>query len=128
MTGDSTVRRGLRSPAGQVRRVPFDWMAVRVSKKSESCLLTVKVQPGASKTEIVGLLADGSVKVRLAAPPVRGKANRELITLLAGVFEIPASSVRIVRGLTSRQKSVLVEGIDRSRAEELFKDRLDQSH
>ena len=99
-----------------------------MSKKSQSCLLTVKVQPGASRTEIVGLLADGSVRVRLAAPPVRGRANRELITLLAGVFGIPASSVRIVRGLASRQKSVLVEGIDRSRAQELFKGRLDRSH
>ena len=126
--GGFTVRTGLRSPPGQVWRVPFDWMAVRVSKTSETCLLKIKVRPGASKTEIVGLSADGSVRVRLAAPPVRGKANRELITLLAGVFGMPASSVRIVRGLTSRQKSVLVKGIDRSRAEELLKGRLDQSH
>ena len=75
-------------------------------------LLTVRVQPGAQRTEILGIMADGSLKVRLKAPPVRGEANRELVSLLAGRFGVPESAVRIVRGHTSRMKVVSIEGID----------------
>ena len=75
-------------------------------------LVTVRVQPGAQRTEILGTMADGSLKVRLKAPPVRGEANRELVSLLAGMFKVPESAVRIVRGHTSRMKTVSVEGID----------------
>jgi hypothetical protein len=74
-------------------------------------LLTVRVQPGAQRTEVLGTLADGSLKVRLKAPPVRGEANRELVSLLAGRYGVPESAVRIVRGRTSRIKVISIEGI-----------------
>lgn len=77
-----------------------------------SFLLTVRVQPGAPRTEVLGTMADGSLKVRLKAPPVRGEANRELVNLLASRFGVAASSIRIVRGHTSRIKVVSIEGID----------------
>jgi len=69
-------------------------------------------------------MTDGSVKVRLKAAPVGGKANRELVTLLASVLRVPTSSVRIVRGLTSRRKSVTIEKVRRSKVEELLKGKL----
>ena len=75
-------------------------------------LVTVRVQPGAQRTEVLGTLADGSLKVRLKAPPVRGEANRELVSLLAGRYGVPESAVRIVRGQTSRIKVISIEGID----------------
>jgi uncharacterized protein (TIGR00251 family) len=57
-------------------------------------------------------MADGSLKVRLKAPPVRGEANRELVSLLAGRFGVAESAVRIVRGHTSRVKTVSIEGVN----------------
>jgi uncharacterized protein (TIGR00251 family) len=75
-------------------------------------LLTVRVQTGAQNTEILGTLADGSLKVRLKAAPVKGEANRELVSLVARRYGVPESAVRIVRGRTSRMKVVSIDGID----------------
>jgi uncharacterized protein (TIGR00251 family) len=81
-----------------------------------SFLLTVRAQPGASKTEILGVLPDGSLKVRLKARPVKGEANRELVSLLASRLRVAASAIKVVRGHTSRIKLVYVEGIDHTTA------------
>ena len=67
--------------------------------------LTVRVIPNASKSEIVGREL-GVLKVRLAAPPVEGKANEALIELLADHYDIPKSSITIVKGQTSKTKIV----------------------
>ena len=75
-------------------------------------LLTVRVQPGAQRTEVLGTMADGSLKVKLKAPPVRGEANRELVSLLASRFGVAESAVKIVRGHTSRIKTVSIEGVN----------------
>ena len=80
--------------------------------------MTIRVHPRASRTEVKALMSDGSIRVKLKAPPVEGRANSELVALLSRLFNVPASSVRIVGGLTSRQKSVVVEGISRARAQE----------
>ena len=72
---------------------------------------TVRVQPRASRTEIVGPYADG-IKIRLAAPPVEGAANAALVAFLSRALRIPKSSVRIVRGDRSRTKLVEVSGIE----------------
>jgi uncharacterized protein (TIGR00251 family) len=74
-------------------------------------ILSVRVVPKASRSEIVGLEGD-TLKVRVAAPPERGKANKELIKLLAGAFGVRNDQVEIVRGHRARRKRVQVEGID----------------
>ncbi len=74
--------------------------------------LALHVQPGASRTEIAGTYGtagDTRLKVRLAAPPVDGKANAELLRFLAEAFGVPLRQVVLVRGATSRQKSVRIE-------------------
>lgn len=72
-------------------------------------VLELHVQPGARKDEIVGL--HGSrLKIRLAAPPIDGKANRHLLEFLASVFSVPMANVQLLRGATSRTKTVLVAG------------------
>jgi uncharacterized protein (TIGR00251 family) len=73
-------------------------------------LLNVKVVPGARRTEIVGRHGDG-IKVRVAAPPEDGKANRALLDSLSEALGVKASTLRIVRGLTSPQKVVEVDGL-----------------
>jgi uncharacterized protein (TIGR00251 family) len=65
--------------------------------------LTLHVQPGARKTEIAGVHGD-ALKIRLAAPPVDGKANAALIEFVANRLDVPKSAVRLVNGQTSRRK------------------------
>jgi len=72
--------------------------------------LELYVQPGARKSEFAGEHG-GRTKIRLAAPPVEGRANEALIEFLAGHYGVPRRSVRITAGLKSRLKRVTIEGI-----------------
>ena len=78
--------------------------------------IAVRVQPRASRSEIVGV-HDDALKVRVKAPPVEGAANDELTKLLAKKLRVPRSSVEVVRGHTSRSKRVRVTGIGVEEAE-----------
>jgi uncharacterized protein len=69
----------------------------------------VHVVPGSSRSEIAGL-HDDSLRVRIAARPVEGAANEELILFLAKTFKVSKSSVRIVSGARGRAKQVSIEG------------------
>jgi uncharacterized protein (TIGR00251 family) len=72
--------------------------------------LLVRAQPGAKRTEVVGVL-DGQIRIRLAAPAVDGKANVELIRFLARTLRIRRADVSIRRGATSRIKVVGIVGV-----------------
>lgn len=74
-----------------------------------SVVLTLHIQPGAKKTEFVGLHGE-ALKIRLAAPPVDGKANAALCAFLADFCGVPKSAVSLVSGETSRAKRVRVDG------------------
>jgi uncharacterized protein (TIGR00251 family) len=71
--------------------------------------LTLHIQPGAKKTEIAGLHGD-ALKLRLAAPPVDGKANAALLAFLAERLDLPKSALALKSGQTSRRKVVDVAG------------------
>lgn len=71
-------------------------------------VLTVHAQPGAKRTEVAGVHGD-ALRIRLAAPPVDGKANAELLRFLADAFGVPRRAVTLVRGEASRQKLVRIE-------------------
>jgi uncharacterized protein len=71
---------------------------------------TVYVQPRASRTGLAGL-HDGCVKIRLAAPPVEGAANAELIEFVARLLKIARSRVRVVTGTSSRRKVIEIDGV-----------------
>jgi len=68
------------------------------------------------QTELVGRHGDGW-KVRVAAPPERGRANEALVSLLASVLEVPASSLRVVGGQRGRAKVVEVDSVELGEAE-----------
>ena len=70
--------------------------------------LTVKVVPRSSKSEVAGTMADGSLKVKVAAVPEKGKANEELCQVLARHFNVPVSRVSVVAGATSTRKRVRI--------------------
>jgi len=75
-------------------------------------VLVLHVQPGAKRTEVVGVHGD-ALKIRLAAPPVDGKANAELARFLAAEFGAPAARVTLVRGAAARRKTVRIESPSR---------------
>lgn len=81
----------------------------------QGAVLRLHIQPGASRTEIVSEYA-GSLKIRVQAPPVDGKANKALFAFLANVFEIPRSRMLLLKGETGRKKSVLLTGMDLAEA------------
>ena len=71
--------------------------------------LTLHIQPGAKKTEFAGLHGD-ALKIRLAAPPVDGKANDALIRFIADTLGLAKSAVSLKSGQISRRKVVEVRG------------------
>lgn len=73
--------------------------------------LRLHIQPGAKKTEVVGLHGE-ALKIRLAAPPVDGKANACLIAFLADQLGVAKASISLVSGDTSRAKRVRIDGGD----------------
>ena len=85
-------------------------------------LFSVQVVPRASRSEIVGE-HNGSLRVRLAAPPVDGAANDELKRVLAKTFKVQRNSIQLVSGQRSRTKLIRIVGVD-SQALKLFGERL----
>lgn len=74
-----------------------------------SLTLSLHIQPGAKKTKVAGLHGD-ALKLRLAAPPVDGKANAALLAFVADLLDLPRSAVTLKSGQASRQKVVAVSG------------------
>jgi uncharacterized protein len=70
--------------------------------------LLVHVQPGARRTEPAGVHGD-RLKIRLAAPPVDGKANAALRLFLAGAYAVPQRSVELIAGESSRKKTLRIQ-------------------
>lgn len=79
-------------------------------ERPDGTLIDVRVVPNAAKSGVAGE-RNGAWLVRLAAPPVDGKANDALTAFLADRLDVPRRAVSIVRGHTARQKQVLVAGI-----------------
>ena len=71
-------------------------------------MLALHVQPGAARSEFAGMHGE-RIKVRLAARAIDGKANEALVEFLAAHYGVAKRSVRIVAGLKSRQKRVVIE-------------------
>jgi len=80
------------------------------SESPEGIILHIRAQHGARKDEIVGEWAD-SLKVRITAPPEKGKANEAIVRLLAEKLGLKKSAIRVISGETSRDKRVLIQGI-----------------
>lgn len=68
--------------------------------------IKIKVVPRSSLNVVVGEMSDGTLKVKLTAPPVEGKANEALIELLATHYDVPKNKIKIISGLTSKNKIV----------------------
>jgi len=87
---------------------------LELNEKDGSVTINVRVQPRASRTEIIGEQA-GAIKLRVAAPPVDGKANEECRRYLARLLKVSATSVEIISGSTSRDKVIRIHNISARR-------------
>jgi len=95
----------------------------KFSDARKGAAITVKVMPRAHKTEVAGLMADGTIKIRVAAPPVDGAANQALIEFLAQVLGLPRNQVDIIAGETTERKLISLVGISPEAVNAVF-DRL----
>jgi uncharacterized protein (TIGR00251 family) len=87
---------------------------IQFTEKDGALIFSVRVVPRASRSEIVGA-HDGALKVRIAAPPVDGAANAELVRLLAKTFSVAKTQVEIVGGQTSKTKQVKISNANSAR-------------
>ncbi len=83
---------------------------LELKEKDGGVTIKVRVQPRAARTEIIGEHA-GAIKIRVAAPPVDGKANEECRRYLAKLLKVGATSVEIISGDSSRDKVIRVSNI-----------------
>jgi len=71
--------------------------------------ISLRVYPNAAQNEVVFI--NGVLQVRVAAPPVKGKANKELITLLSQVLGVSKATLAIIKGHTSRNKVIIIDDL-----------------
>jgi uncharacterized protein (TIGR00251 family) len=80
---------------------------VETTENQDSIIFNVRVIPRSSKSEIVGE-HDGDLKVKLSSPPVDGRANKELIKILAKELKVAKSDIEIIGGETSKSKRIQI--------------------
>jgi uncharacterized protein (TIGR00251 family) len=84
-------------------------MATWYSRNGDTIILMLHIQPGAKQSVISGLHGD-ALKIRLAAPPVEGRANEALLRFIADQLDVPLRNVELTQGAQSRHKRVEVRG------------------
>jgi uncharacterized protein (TIGR00251 family) len=85
-------------------------LPVWLREEARGVVLSLHIQPGATRTEIVGLHGE-ALKIRLHAPPIEGRANAALIEYLARMLAVPRGRLSLVSGEAARAKRVCVEGL-----------------
>jgi uncharacterized protein len=84
-------------------------MAAWYRRDGETIVLVLHIQPGAKHNEVAGPHGD-ALKIRLAAPPIEGRANEALRRFIAELFAVPLRNVELLRGAQSRRKTVKISG------------------
>jgi uncharacterized protein (TIGR00251 family) len=97
--------------------VSHDAVTSFVKERHDGVSIKVKVIPNASISAIVGEKG-GSLEIKLTAPPAEGKANKALLKFLAKKLGRPHSSIAILYGHSSREKALLLTGLDEATARE----------
>jgi len=85
-------------------------MNIPYKKTKDGITIEVKVEPRSSKKEITGVM-DNILKVKLTAPPADNKANEQLIEVISEATGIKKTSIKIIRGLSSKKKIVGIKGV-----------------
>ena len=98
----------------------MSYLDVTENSSRSGVLLTVRVQPRASRDEVAGAI-EGALKIRLCGPAVENRANEALTEFLAAVLKVPKSSVRILSGERGRTKRVEITGVTRQQVVNLLR-------
>lgn len=93
----------------------------KFSDARQGAAITVKVMPRARKTEVAGLMVDGTVKIRVAAPPAGGAANKALVEFLAQSLGLSKSQIDIIAGETAERKLISLVGISPEAVDAAFR-------
>jgi uncharacterized protein (TIGR00251 family) len=93
---------------------------IQFSADDRGLTFAVRVVARASRSEIAGEY-NGALRIRVAAPPVAGAANRELTRLLAVLFKVPRNAVEIVSGAGSKSKIIRIQSADPKKLEQLVR-------
>ena len=89
-----------------------------IRKTNEGIIVNLKISPNAKKNEII---KDGDiVKVKITALPIDGKANKALVEFFAKNFKIPKTSIEILKGETSKEKTILFKTMDEDKVNNLY--------
>ncbi|MEW6570991.1 MAG: DUF167 domain-containing protein [Nitrospirota bacterium] len=86
-------------------------MVIPFSKSAKGIILKVRLEPRSSRKGVSGLIGD-SLKIKVHSPPVGGAANDELMEILSERFGVKKSAIKIIKGRSSRDKVLEIEGLD----------------
>ncbi len=90
-----------------------------IRKTNEGIVVNLRISPNAKKNEII---KDGEIiKVKITALPIDGKANKALVEYLSKNFKIPKTSIKILKGETSKEKTILFKTLDEDKVNNLYK-------
>ncbi len=90
-----------------------------IKQTKDGIVVNIKISPNAKKNEIIK--TDNEVKIKITSQPIDGKANKAVIEYLSKIFKIPKSYIEIVKGETSKEKTILFKVFDRAKIEMLNK-------
>ena len=95
-----------------------------ITPTSDGIRLNLRVSPGAKRTSIAGSYGEDAIRLKVAAPPTEGRANAEVERFLASLLGIPRSDVAVTRGASSRDKVVVVRGLQQTKTHQLLSSHL----
>ena len=89
-----------------------------IKQVSDGLIIKVKIVPNSSKNDIV--LEEEFIKVKVTAQPIENKANKALIEFISKVFKIPKTSIEILKGETSKEKTLLLKVLDKNKSDDII--------
>lgn len=89
-----------------------------IKETNNGLIVRLKIVPNSSKNDIV--IEDEFIKVKITAQPIENKANKALVEFLSKKFKVPKTSIEILKGDTSKEKTLLFKVLEKSRQEEII--------
>lgn len=89
-----------------------------IRKTEEGLIINIKIVPNSSKNELIQ--ESEFTKVKITAQPIENKANKALIEFLSKSFKVPKTYIEILKGHTSKEKTILIKVTDKSKQEEII--------
>lgn len=84
----------------------------------DGLLVKLRIVPNSSKNDII--LEDEFIKVKITAQPIENKANKALVEFISKTFKIPKTAIDIVKGDTSKDKTLLIKGLEKTKSDEII--------